>query len=230
VTVKNPHLQELGQFLKARRGELNPADVGLPAGDPGTRRVTGLRREEVAASVAISHDYYTRIEQGRLAPSEPVLEAIANTLRLTPDQRAYAEGLAQQADRRTPPRRSNPVRPQIQRLLDQLTDTPAFVVGKYLDILAWNPLAAALLIDVDKMAPHERNYVRMMFTDPRMKAFYPDWESMARTGWSAEPGSATHDKFRILASWIQAPGSAHDAPAEKTHREPTRREDRTSGS
>ncbi|WP_311380292.1 hypothetical protein [Arthrobacter sp. ISL-72] len=71
--------------------------------------------------------------------------------------------------------------PQIQRLLDQLTDTPAFVVGKYLDILAWNGLAAALLADVDKLPPRERNYVRMMFTDPRMKNLYEDWESMART-------------------------------------------------
>ncbi|MET7729185.1 helix-turn-helix domain-containing protein [Streptomyces mirabilis] len=282
MNAKNPHLEELGQFLKARRSELDPADLGLPPGDPGTRRVSGLRREEVAARVAISQDYYARIEQGRLAPSEPVLEALVDALRLTPDQRVYAEGLARQADRRTAPRsRPNRVRPQLQRLLDQLTDTPAFVVGKYLDILAWNPLAAALLIDVDKMAPHERNYVRMLFTDPRMKDYYENWESMARAGvallrmqavdnptdprltalvgelslsspqfrrwwaarnvarqefgtktirhpdlgdltvdwdsfqwsgdpdqhltmWSAEPGSPTHEKLHILASWIAA--------------------------
>jgi len=288
--VKNPHLVELGQFLRARRSEVSPADLGLPPADPGTRRVTGLRREEVAAAAAISHDYYTRIEQGRLVPSEPVLQAIAHILHLTPDQRTYIEGLAQQADRRTSPqRRHKQVRPQLQRLLDQLTEVPAFVVGKYLDLLAWNPLAAALLIDVDKMAPHERNYVRMMFTDPRMKDYYPDWESMARTSvallrmqaadnpadprlttlvgelsvtspqfrrwwaarnvarqdfgtktirhpqlgdltvdwdsfhlagdpdqhltmWSAEPGSPTHDKLRILASWITAPST----PSTKT--------------
>jgi transcriptional regulator with XRE-family HTH domain len=69
VTAKNPHLEELGQFLKARRSELSPSALGLPPGDPGTRRVSGLRREEVAAHAAISHDYYSRIEQGRLAPS-----------------------------------------------------------------------------------------------------------------------------------------------------------------
>src|SRR3954447_19931404 len=181
--VKNPHLEELGQFFRARRADISPEALGLPAREAASRRVAGLRREEVADNVAISHDYYTRIEQGRLAPSEPVLQAIADALRLTPDQREYVEALAQQAGRRTPPRRrAKPVRPQIQRLLDQLTETPAFVVGKYLDILAWNPLAAALLIDVDKMAPHERNYVRMMFTDPRMRDFYDNWESMARTG------------------------------------------------
>ncbi|MEV6913254.1 helix-turn-helix domain-containing protein [Amycolatopsis sp. NPDC051071] len=183
MSAKNPHLEELGQFLKTRRSELNPADLGLPPGDPGSRRVSGLRREEVAARVAISQDYYARIEQGRLAPSEPVLEAIADALRLTPDQRSYAENLARQAERRTPPgRRSTPARPQIQRLLDQLTDTPAFVLGKYLDILAWNPLAAALLLDVDTKPPKERNYIRMLFTDPRMKDFYDDWGAMARAG------------------------------------------------
>jgi len=183
MTAKNPHLEELGKFLMARRSELSPADLGLPGGEPGTRRVSGLRREEVAAHTAISHDYYTRIEQGRIAPSDAVLEALAATLRLTPDQRAYAEGLAQQVDKRTIPRRKPPVaRPQIQRLLDQLTLTPAFVVGKYLDYIAWNPLANALLLDLEAMAPHERNYVRLLFTDPRMKDYYDDWESMARTG------------------------------------------------
>ncbi|MGC2996997.1 helix-turn-helix domain-containing protein [Streptomyces sp. G35A] len=282
MNAKNPHLEELGQFLKARRSELNPADLGLPPGDPGSRRVSGLRREEVASRVAISQDYHTRIEQGRLAPSEPVLEAIADVLRLTPVQRTYAENLARQAERRTPPgRRSTPVHPQLQRLLNQLTDTPAFVVGKYLDILVWNPLAAALLLDIDEKPPKERNYIRMLLTDPRMKDYYDDWGAMARAGvallrmqaadnptdpqltslvgelsvssprfrrwwaardvarqefgtktihhpdlgdltvdwdsfhwsgdtdqhltmWSAQPGSPTHEKLRVLASWIAA--------------------------
>ncbi|WP_311380293.1 helix-turn-helix transcriptional regulator [Arthrobacter sp. ISL-72] len=69
--MKNPHLEELGQFLKARRADLTPEDLGLTAPHAAIRRVSGLRREEVAQSVAISHDYYTRIEQGRLAPSAP---------------------------------------------------------------------------------------------------------------------------------------------------------------
>ena len=126
MTAKNPHLEELGKFLKARRSELSPADLGLPGGEPGTRRVSGLRREEVAARTAISHDYYTRIEQGRIAPSDPVLDALAATLRLTPAERSYAERLVQQVDKRAEPRRKVPVaRPQIQRLLDQLTLTPA---------------------------------------------------------------------------------------------------------
>lgn len=181
MSAKNPYLEELGQFLKARRSERNPADLGLHPGDPGTRRVSGLRREEVAAAVAISHDYYTRIEQGRLAPSEPVLDAIAGVLRLTATERTYAEGLARQADRRGPaPRRSTRTRPQLQRLLDQLSETPAFIVGKYLDLLAFNAMAGALLADVGRIPAAERNFVRMIFMDPQMKALYEDWEGMAR--------------------------------------------------
>jgi transcriptional regulator with XRE-family HTH domain len=182
MTDREPHLRELGHFLRARRSELTPEDVGLPSQGSGTRRVNGLRREEVADLVAISHDYYTRIEQGRLAPSAPVLDALSHALRLTPDQRDYAEGLAQQADRRIPPRRRvKPIRPQIQRLLDQLTETPALVFGRYLDILAWNRLAAALLTDFSTMATRDRNYIRMVFTDPKMRDLYADWDGVART-------------------------------------------------
>ncbi|PZE77818.1 helix-turn-helix domain-containing protein [Curtobacterium sp. MCBD17_019] len=179
---KNPHLEELGLFLKARRSELTPQMLGLDAGEPGSRRVSGLRREEVAAAVAISVDYYTRIEQGRLAPSAPVLDALSSTFRLTPVEREYVEGLAQHADQRVAPRRrQSAVSPQLQRLLDRLDGTPAFVVGKYLDYLAWNPLAGALLLDLEHRPPQDRNYVRMLFADPRARALYHDWESMART-------------------------------------------------
>jgi transcriptional regulator with XRE-family HTH domain len=182
MTHKTPHLRELGEFLKARRGELTPADVGLPVHSNAPRRVSGLRREEVADLVAISHDYYTRVEQGRLAPSEPVLEAIVHALRLDDDQRQYVESLARQADRRTPAKRgAQVVRPQIQRLLDQLTETPALVFGRNLDILAWNHLAAALLTDFSRMPPGQRNYVRMVFTDPQMRTLYADWAGVART-------------------------------------------------
>jgi transcriptional regulator with XRE-family HTH domain len=143
----------------------------------------GLRREEVAAQASISRDYYSRIEQGRLTPSEPVLETLCHILRLNPDQRNYVENLARQAGRRTSPRsHTRPVRPQLQRLLNQLTETPAFIMGRYLDILAWNPLAGALLGDLDQMSPRDRNYVRMVFTNPRVQAPYENWEHPAREG------------------------------------------------
>src|SRR5213083_226125 len=84
---------ELGAFLRARRSELSPSDVDLPEG--GTqRRVAGLRREEVAQLAAISIDYYTRLEQGRIHPSAPVLASLARVLRLDDDQRVYMHELA----------------------------------------------------------------------------------------------------------------------------------------
>ncbi|MEV6062824.1 helix-turn-helix domain-containing protein [Nocardia asteroides] len=181
MTERAPHLRELGGFLKARRAELSPQDVGLTVHSAAARRVAGLRREEVADLAAISHDYYTRIEQGRLAPSEPVLDALVRVLRLDDAQRDYVESLARRSDRRPAKRGQKSVRPQLQRLLDQLTETPALVFGRYLDILAWNHLAAALITDFERMAPRHRNYVRMVFTDPAMRTLYEDWESVART-------------------------------------------------
>ncbi|MFB8139810.1 helix-turn-helix domain-containing protein [Streptomyces parvus] len=183
----SPHLRELGEFFKHRRGELTPAQVGLPERAHTQRRVRGLRREEVAELTAISTDYYVRIEQGRLAPSQPVLDALVRELRLDGDQRAYVEGLIDQAartgSRRTAPRRqARPtVHPHLARLLGQLTDTPALVFGPRLDVLAWNPLATTLLCDFAAVPVAERNYVRMVFLDPVMREIYPDWEDVART-------------------------------------------------
>lgn len=135
---------------------------------------------------AISTDYYVRIEQGRLAPSQAVLDALVRELRLDGDQRTYVEGLVGQAarsGRRKAPRR--PARPRLHphlaRLLGQLTDTPAIVFGPRLDILAWNPLAARLLRDFASVPEAERNYVRMVFSDPVMREIYPEWEDVART-------------------------------------------------
>ncbi|MFJ4771001.1 helix-turn-helix domain-containing protein [Streptomyces uncialis] len=170
---------ELGEFLKARRAALTPGAVGLP--DPGTpRRVPGLRREEVARLAAISTDYYTRVEQGRLQASAPVLEALARALRLDDDQRAYLHGLAGKGP--APPRRrtAQRVRPQSRRLLDQLTEAPALLLGRHMDILAWNSLAAALITDFAALPENQRNYVRLAFVDPSVRGLFTDWESTAR--------------------------------------------------
>ncbi|MEV4419868.1 helix-turn-helix transcriptional regulator [Patulibacter sp. NPDC049589] len=170
---------ELGAFLKARRAELSPDAVGLP--DTGTpRRVPGLRREEVAQLVAISTDYYTRIEQGRIRASGPVLDAIGRVLSLDETQTAYLLGLAGRTSDR--PRRRAPQRlhPQMRRLLDQLTESPALVVGRHHDILGWNPLAAALIADFGAIPEQRRNYMRMMFTDPDVQGLFPDWQSVGR--------------------------------------------------
>jgi transcriptional regulator with XRE-family HTH domain len=172
---------ELAEFLKARRAELMPSDVGLP--DAGThRRVRGLRREEVAQLAAISTDYYTRLEQARISPSAPVLASLARVLQLTDDQRTYMYELAgtSAASAKSRRRMRQKIKPFMQRVLDQITDTPAIVMTPTHDILAWNPLAAALMVDFGEIPERERNFLRLLFTDPRMRSLYPDWEGLAR--------------------------------------------------
>jgi len=171
---------ELGAFLKARRAELMPQALGLQ--DAGSaRKVTGLRREEVAQLAAISVDYYTRLEQGRVQASASVLVTLARALRLNEDQQTYLYELAGKADARPRRRRGQQVRPAMQRLLDQLSETPALVLGKRMDILAWNPGAVALYTDFAGIPARHRNYVRLMFTDPAFRALHAEWEHDART-------------------------------------------------
>ncbi|HTF48816.1 MAG TPA: helix-turn-helix transcriptional regulator [Pseudonocardia sp.] len=173
--------EELGAFLKARRGDIDPAAVGLVVGG-GPRRVPGLRREEVAQLAMISTDYYTRLEQGRLAGASPtVLDAMATALRLGPDERSYLYQLANKSDRQQPRKpRVERVLPQTQQLLDNLRDSPALVLGRYLDIVAWNRLATAVFTDFSAIPRRERNFLRMLFLDPTVRGRYLDWSSIAR--------------------------------------------------
>jgi transcriptional regulator with XRE-family HTH domain len=169
----------LGGFLKSRRGRLDPDEVGVEAF--GRRRVPGLRREEVARLAGVSVDYYVRLEQGRAAhPSEVVLDAIARALRLDDVELAHLHSLAKPAaPRRRPPQRER-VRPGLRRLLDRLDGVPAFVLGRRMDVLAWNGLGAALLADFGGLPPRERNMPRLLFLDPESRELYPEWEHVAR--------------------------------------------------
>ncbi|MFD6531002.1 helix-turn-helix domain-containing protein [Streptomyces sp. NPDC060184] len=172
----HPHV---GAFLRARRAQLTPQDCGLPEPAPN-RRVAGLRREDVAQLAAISVDYYTRLEQGRVRASASVLATLTRALRLDDDQKSYLYELAGRTDAR--PRRRPPqqVRPAMQRLLDQLTRAPALVLGRRLDILAWNPAAAALYTDFASLPKPRRNYVDLLFTDPVVRELHRNWEHDAR--------------------------------------------------
>jgi transcriptional regulator with XRE-family HTH domain len=167
---------EVGAFLKARRAQLSPRDLGLP--EQATRRkVDGLRREEVAQVAAISVDYYTRLEQGRVRASASVLATLARALRLDEDQQAYLYQIAGKTDAK-PPRRRAPqhARPAMRRLLAQLTQAPAVVLGRRMDILAWNPMAAALYTDFGQYPASRRNYVRLLFTDQAVRGLHASWE------------------------------------------------------
>jgi transcriptional regulator with XRE-family HTH domain len=154
----------IGEYLGARRELVRPEEVGLP--DLGRRRVPGLRREEVAMLAGVSADYYVRLEQGRdQHPSEQVIEALGRALQLDEDGVAHLRRLAApKARRRRASRRVERVPAGILELLASLHETPAYVYGRYLDVLAANPLATALL-------PYYRvgvNLVRASFLDPRI--------------------------------------------------------------
>ncbi|WP_370614003.1 helix-turn-helix domain-containing protein [Mumia sp. Pv 4-285] len=153
--------RELGRLVVRARSRVTPAEVGLPEGP--RRRVQGLRREELAVLAGISVDYVTRIEQGRGAhPSPSVLAALARALRMTDDERREMFDLADAAS----PRDGHVpmlVRASILRLLDRLEDQPVVVLSAKGDVLAWNPLAAALLGDFSAVAPPQRNIVRQRF-------------------------------------------------------------------
>ncbi|MER7692492.1 helix-turn-helix transcriptional regulator [Streptomyces sp. NPDC097610] len=177
---RDPSLDELGAFLKGRRAQLSPDTAGLPgSGEP--RRVPGLRREEVARLAAISTDYYTRLEQGRVPASVTVLDVLVQVFRLDDDQRDYLLTLAGKTTVPTVGRSNRQVaQPQLQYLLDDLTLTAGFVIGRNTDLLAWNSMAAALVTDFGRIPEEERNYVRLVFTDPTIRVLYRDWEDMAR--------------------------------------------------
>jgi transcriptional regulator with XRE-family HTH domain len=159
---------ELAAFLRRRRAAVSPADAGLPAGP--RRRTPGLRRQEVAQLAGMSVDYYTRLEQGRgPRPSRQMLGAIGRALRLSGDELAYLHYLAGE----TPGPPSGPardVRPGILALLGRLDDTPALVCDAKYDVLAWNPMAAALLTDFSLLPAAERNIAWRFFTDPAARA------------------------------------------------------------
>ncbi|GHC80974.1 transcriptional regulator [Nocardiopsis terrae] len=179
----SPQLKALGEFFRARRGEISPDTVPAHVvSAAGRRRVTGLRREEVAQLAAVSVDYYTRVEQGRLAPSDQVFALLCRTFALSSEQRAYAEDLLNHARGyvMTVPGREA-AHNRLQLLLDQLTELPALVLGPRMDVLAWNGPAATLITDFARLPATERNYVSITFTTPGMRDLYEDWSSVART-------------------------------------------------
>lgn len=163
---------ELAGFLRRRREELRPEDVGLPVG--ARRRAPGLRREEVAALAAMSTDYYTRLEQQRgPQPSEQMLTALARALRLTDDERDY---LFRVAGRNAPSPRTGAthVAPALQRVLDRLDDTPALILSNLGEVLMQNRFAEALYGDSSRFTGHARSGIYRWFTDPDERLVYPE--------------------------------------------------------
>ncbi|MFJ2647378.1 helix-turn-helix transcriptional regulator [Streptomyces sp. NPDC087420] len=166
---------ELGEFLRARRARLTPEDVGMARS--GSRRVAGLRREEVAVLAGVSADYYARLEQGReRSPSGPVIDALAQALRLDSDARWHAYRLAGLVPKPETPGSADEVDPALLGLMDNFPTAVAYVVNRRLDVLASNALADALLSPL----ADRRRMVRSLFRDPAARELFADWDTVAR--------------------------------------------------
>jgi transcriptional regulator with XRE-family HTH domain len=161
----------LAEFLRGMRERLRPQDVGLPVGT--SRRTPGLRREEVARLAHISVEYYARLEQARgSSPSRRVLGELARALRLSPDESRHLFELAGVAPESPVGPRSD-VPATVLNLLEHMTDIAAFVVNARYDVIAWNPLAAALFEDFSAVAPARRNLIYRHFlnSDPATRHY-----------------------------------------------------------
>ncbi|MED7821185.1 helix-turn-helix transcriptional regulator [Streptomyces chiangmaiensis] len=171
---------ELREFLRSRRAKITPQEAGLPP-HPGTRRVPGLRREEVAQLAGVSVDYYVRLERGRhTGVSEAVLDALARALRLSDLERTHLFRIARPSRARPRPLPPQRVRPGLQLLVDTLTHVPVLVLGRRLDVLAGNHLARALYTDFDALPARRRNMAWLLFLDEQVRALHADWEEAAR--------------------------------------------------
>ena len=196
---------EIRDFLTTRRARVTPGQAGLkPSPLDGTRRVPGLRREEVALLAGVSVPYYTRLERGDArGATDAVLDAIARALQLDDAERAHLFDLvraanATAADARTqrhPSRRT--LRPELWNMLEAMSGVPAYIRNGRLDLLAGNALARALFAPVFDSPARPVNSARFTFLDPAAAEFYPDWDAVADQNVAtlrAEVGRNPYDK------------------------------------
>lgn len=211
MTSDQRPLRELGHFLRSRRLEVDPAAKGLPI---GRRRTPGLRREEVAILASISPSWYTYLEQGRdIRPSEPVLNALADVLDLSPAERRYmyllALGGAPHRDQSVTDDALDVVWMAV-RALDPL---PAYATDRRGDVVAWNQATSEWLVDFGALPEAERNSILWVVCDPRARERLLDWEDEVRdvigrfrgATASVGPGDA---RMQQVAQRLRAAGDA----------------------
>ena len=191
---------EIREFLISRRARITPEQAGLPAYS-SNRRVAGLRREEVALLAGISVEYYTRLERGNATGvSDGVLEGLARALQLDEAERAHLAHLVRTTSTAAPARRrpaQERVRPNVQRILDAMTDTPAFVRNTRLDILAANRLGHAFYSELFADPARPVNSARFLVLNPRATEFFVDWDTIANDAVGilrAEAGRDPYDR------------------------------------
>jgi transcriptional regulator with XRE-family HTH domain len=173
---------EIKAFLNSRRAKITPEQAGL-ASYSRNRRVPGLRRSEVADLAGVSVEYYSQLERGNLSGvSESVLDALAQALHLDEAERAHLLDLARAAGPARRARRrpaAQHVRPNVARILDGMTEVPAFVQNGRLDVLATNPLARALYAPLFADPARPANFALFNFLNPQARAFWMNWERAA---------------------------------------------------
>ena len=230
----------MAEFLRARREQLQPGDVGLP--DSGRRRTPGLRREEVATLAGVSIDYLVRLEQGRdTRPSPSVIAALADALRLDDEQRRqlYTLAMISQSAELCPAARplARAVAPTVVALLEGLGTTPAFVVGPASDVLAWNDAWEWLVRPLGMLEGEVPNLARHVFLHPSARTVYPDWvaaadEQVSRlraatTRWGDDHDfAALIDELRTAPDFIERWSTFRndgEAPWHDAHRAPGHR-------
>ena len=229
--------REIQEFLTSRRGRITPEQAGVRSYGSGPRRVSGLRREEVASLAGVSIAYYTKLERGDASGvSDAVLEALSRALQLNDPERVHLFDLvrAQQPVPRSRRRRTAPqkIRPGVQRLLDRI-DAPAYVRNGDMDIIATNKLGEALYSEILANPRRPANTARFCFLDPRATTFFVDWERTADNSVAvlrAQAGRNPHDQdltnligelstrseeFRIR--WARHDVGTHDAGIKRLH-------------
>jgi transcriptional regulator with XRE-family HTH domain len=170
--MMNQH-KEIGELLRRWRERITPDRVGLSPG--AGRRVSGLRRQELARMAGVSPDYLTQLEQGRAnSPSPEVLIALARALQLSPMESDHLLQLAGYRPRTAPAATASSTR--VLRMVDQLDAAPAAVYDLSWNPVAWNSLWAAIHGDPGDRAGRERNMVWRLFTGSPSRVLRTDSE------------------------------------------------------
>lgn len=194
---------EIREFLSTRRARITPEQAGLPTYGHERRRVTGLRREEVALLAGVSPQYYVRLERGDATGiSEPIIDGVTHALQLDHAERAHLVDLLHTAGTPRRPRRRTPaapqrIRPTIQRLMDSMHGAPAVVLNGRLEILGANALGRALFAPVYADPEGTPSNARFVFLDQQAKTFFRDWDTVANDTVAilrAEAGRNPHDR------------------------------------
>ena len=175
-------LQALSDFLKARRGAISPASVGLPEGT--RRRTPGLRREEVAQLAGVSSTWYTWLEQGRdIKVSSSVLDCVAAALQLTKDERKYLFALALETGPEHEPFRQeefSAIHPSLQKILQELKYCPTIISDRRCGIVGWNEAAAHVFLDFAQLPADQRNMIKLLFVRKEFQRLAVNWEQFVK--------------------------------------------------